>query len=74
MEQESKTGEFFSVSIEALDHIASQGGMAEEVLGYLVLARHATGKGSESCRLTAQPYFEISNCHDRAVSSRAAKL
>jgi hypothetical protein len=53
MENGSSKGQFFSVSIQALDLIAATGGGAEGVLGYLVLARHATVKGPEDGRLTS---------------------
>ena len=42
MGQDSKKGEFFPVSVQAIDQIAAQGGMADDVLGYVVLARHAS--------------------------------
>ena len=48
MEQTSKKGQFFSVSVQAIDQIAAQGGMAEDILGYLVLARHASVKVPEA--------------------------
>ncbi len=52
MEQPSKKGGFFSVSVQAIDQIAAQGGMAEDILGYLVLARHASVKVPHAGRLT----------------------
>ena len=61
MENGSSKGQFFSVPMHALDLIAAKGGGADEVLGYLVLARHATGKDPEEGRLTSAGAFTIQN-------------
>lgn len=37
---------FFSVALSTIDRMASEGASAENVMGYLVLARHAQGKGA----------------------------
>jgi len=57
----SSKGQFFSVSIEALDLIAARGGGADAVLTYLVLARHATGKDPEEGSLTSAGAFAVQN-------------
>ena len=38
-------GHFFVVSLEAIQKIVKSGGLAEEVMSYLVLARHTQGRG-----------------------------
>ncbi len=38
-------GHFFVVSLKAIQKIVKSGGLAEEVMSYLVLARHTQGRG-----------------------------
>ena len=61
-------GEFFSVSMQALDAMARQGGSAEDVLAYLVLARHTKGRGAGAGVWTAAGASAIANKAVKVVS------
>lgn len=39
------TGHFFQISLGAIKRIIELGGTAEDIISYLVLARHTVGKG-----------------------------